>query len=65
METDVQRWDVETAAAWLRRRGWGDPCPQGAAPPNRQVVAAAQDGSLAGDDVDIACWPALVAPFYD
>lgn len=64
METDDQRWDVETAAAWLRRLGWGNPAAQ-AAPPPGPPLPDAQDGSLAGDDVDIACWPALVAPFYD
>jgi hypothetical protein len=69
METDDQRRDAETAAAWLLRRlGWGDPAMEAAAPPGQQAAAssaALQNGSLAGDDVDIACWPALVAPFYD
>lgn len=73
METDDQQRDAETAAAWLLRRlGWGDPGL--AAAPGQQARAASSGalpscalpiGSLAGDDVDIACWPALVAPFYD
>jgi hypothetical protein len=70
MDTDDQRRDAETAAAWLLRRlGWGEPALEAAPPPGQQAGGASscalQNGSLAGDDVDIACWPALVAPFYD
>lgn len=64
MESDAQRGDVETAAAWLRGLGWGDSAPAGPPAPG-PPVAGAQDGSLAGEEVDSACWPALVAPFYD
>ena len=67
MQTPNNRWDVERAAAWLRRHGWGDTGEETAPPLPEQVVAEAQqEGTLAEDeDIDIACWPALVAPFYD
>ena len=92
MQTAKSTWDVERAAAWLRRHTWG---PRGEAPPppmDEAVLAAAQAEADAGavfdelvvceherlahqeagpedledqDEIDIACWPALVAPFYD
>ncbi len=66
MQTNKNRWDVERASAWLRRHGWGDKGEEAAPVLDQQVVAdAGQAGSLADEDVDIACWPALVAPFYD
>lgn len=67
MQTPNNRWDVERAAAWLRRHGWGDTGEEAAPALDAKVVAEAeQAGSLAeDDDIDIACWPALVAPFYD
>ena len=77
MQTIKTRWDVERAAAWLRRHGWGDTGEEAAPPLCEQVVAEAQaeadadagaraeDGSLTEEDIDIACWPALGAPFYD
>jgi hypothetical protein len=76
------RWDVERAAAWLRRHAWGE-SGEAAAPPLEQdaigaaaivdpaPIAAATDGAAGGspsdeqDELDIAGWPALVAPFYD
>lgn len=70
------RWDVERAAAWLRRHAWAD-TGEAAAPPLEPAVVgaaeseAAQSGDTANpspageDEIDIAGWPALVAPFYD
>ena len=72
METPKSKWDVERAAAWLRRHTWGaageEPC--GDIDDNLLAAAAAADaesetGEGDEDDIDIACWPALVAPFYD
>ena len=71
METPDNRWDVERAAAWLRRHAWGEAGEAGAPPLDEVVVAQAEleVGHSAGlpddDEIDIAGWPALVAPFYD
>ena len=66
MQSTKNRWDVERAAAWLRRHGWGDAGEEQAAPLDSQAVAeAAQAEPFAQDEIDIAGWPALVAPFYD
>jgi hypothetical protein len=63
MHTPKNTWDVERATAWLRRHGWGeggeDPAP--ALVPSSEPAAVAPEA----EDIDIACWPALVAPFYD
>jgi hypothetical protein len=72
MQTAKIRWDVERAAAWFRKHTWGaageekSPVALGVA----EVAAAAQGEPDAGTDdeqeeIDIAGWPALVAPFYD
>ena len=84
MHTPNSKWDVERAAAWLRKHAWGEAGE--AAPPalDEQVVAAAEAaGADPGqepksdsapdpasplgeeEEIDIAGWPALVAPFYD
>ncbi len=68
MRTLKSGWDVERAAAWLRRHGWGDSGEETAPPLTEALVAeaeAGQAGSLTEEEIDIACWPALVAPFYD
>ena len=66
MQSTKNRWDVERATAWLRRHGWGDAGQEQAPPLDPQAVAvAAQAEPFAQDDIDIAGWPALVAPFYD
>lgn len=68
------RWDVERAAAWLRRHAWGDSGEAAAPALAAQVLEEAaaepgaepaENGPEAEDDIDIAGWPALVAPFYD
>ncbi len=63
MQTLKSRWDVERAAAWLRRHGWGE-AGEEQAPPLAEPAPAAVEAAL-DDEVDIAGWPALVAPFYD
>jgi hypothetical protein len=70
MRTTKSRWDVERAAAWLRRHTWGGGGEDSAPALEQTVVAAAQaeaDAAADGeeDELDIAGWPALVAPFYD
>ncbi len=70
MQTSKRKWDVARAAAWLRRRTWGARGEAGAPAPDEAVVAAAQaeaDAAAAteDDEIDVAGWPALVAPFYD
>lgn len=71
MDTPDNRWDVERAAAWLRRHAWGEAGEASAPPLDEGVVAQAElevgpsAGQLDDDGIDIAGWPALVAPFYD
>jgi hypothetical protein len=70
MRTMKSKWDVERAAAWLRRHTWGAGGEDSAPALDQAVVAAAQaeaDAAADGEDdeLDIAGWPALVAPFYD
>lgn len=84
MQTPNSKWDVERAAAWLRKHAWGEAGEAAAPVLDQQVVAeaeaaAAMPGEAPGadgapdpvsplaeeDEIDIACWPALVAPFYD
>lgn len=70
MQTPKRHWDTERASAWLRSHGWGNsgelPAPP-LAPPQPVAVAAVAsvDQAALDDEIDIACWPALVAPFYD
>jgi len=63
------KWDVERAAAWLRKHAWGEQGEDQAPPLDPPVPAtteAAPDAAPEFDeDIDIAGWPALVAPFYD
>lgn len=73
MHTPKNKWDVERAAAWLREHTWGvrgEACPPAldeamlaAAQAEAEIEAAAADEL--DDEIDIAGWPALVAPFYD
>jgi hypothetical protein len=86
MQTSKIKWDVERAAAWLRKYSWGargeDPAPQRAALAEAQAQteiqtqiqaqahtpapSPAEPGEPGEDEeIDIAGWPALVAPFYD
>ena len=66
MQSTKHRWEVKRAAAWLRRHGWGAAGEEQAAPLDPQAVAeAAQAEPFAQEEIDIAGWPALVAPFYD
>lgn len=71
MHTPKNRWDVERAAAWLRKHTWGAGGEETAPVLDQAVVTAAalaeaeaapqEDGD---EEIDIAGWPALVAPFY-
>ena len=75
MDTPDTKWDIERAAAWLRKHTWG--ASGEASPPalDETVIAPAQAEANADADadavnaldeeIDIAGWPALVAPFYD
>lgn len=68
MQTLKSRWDVERAAAWLKKHAWGAAGEVQPPPLEQSVVdAVAQDESAEGldEEIDIAGWPALVAPFYD
>lgn len=86
MQTPKSRWDIERAAPWLRRHGWGaggeEPAPAqaldspGLDSPVLAVPAQAETDAMTPDqapapghghseEIDIAGWPALVAPFYD
>ena len=76
MSTPNSNWDVERAQAWLRRHAWGDrgeqAAPARSAPPPASRTDACDPAlepeapsGLGNDEIDIACWPALVAPFYD
>lgn len=77
MHTPKSKWDVERAAAWLRNHGWGEsgeaPAPDLDPDLDPALVAEAEAGEGASpalseeekDEIDIAGWPALVAPFYD
>lgn len=70
-------WDVERAAAWLRSHAWSaeagaaaDPAPPAPALNGESIAeaideAAEQAADPLEDEIDIAGWPALVAPFYD
>ena len=63
MQTTNKRWDTERAAAWLKRHGWADSGELPAPPP--APAAACDSGSMLAEEIDVAGWPALVAPFYD
>ena len=76
MQTPKSRWDVERAAAWLRKHTWGARGEAAPPPMDETVLAAARAQPHAAvlpesgqhfeeDEIDIAGWPALVAPFYD
>ncbi|MFL6658145.1 MAG: hypothetical protein ACJ8GW_08750 [Massilia sp.] len=72
-------WDFERAAAWLRRRDWhrkgadAEPAPAGEPASLHDTQADCIDDAApharcereALDQIELACWPALVAPFYD
>jgi hypothetical protein len=66
MQTLKNKWDVERAAAWLRKHAWGEQgeeqVPPLADPASAPDTEAAPEPD---EEIDIACWPALVAPFYD
>lgn len=81
MQTPKHSWDLERAAAWLRKHAWGE-CGEARAPvlDGQNFAAAsaaatgsvpepgpgqAQEGPEPDEEIDIAGWPALVAPFYD
>lgn len=70
MQTPKSKWDVERAAAWLRKHTWGAHGEERPDDLDDDILAAADAESETidvedEDDIDIACWPALVAPFYD
>ena len=79
MQLSKRAWDIERAAAWLRRHMGGARGEQSAPPLDDAVVAAAAEAQAAvevkmnlnavqedeDEEIDIAGWPALVAPFYD
>jgi hypothetical protein len=72
-------WYLELAAAWLQRHGWSHegeaqaPAPLADHDPFDYTDQACIDAAAlhahgepeAIEQIDIACWPALVAPFYD
>lgn len=64
MHTLKNKWDVERAAAWLRKHAWGDGGEE-PPPPLEQAPATPEPPPEAPEELDIAGWPALVAPFYD
>ena len=67
MQTEKSGWGMQRAAAWLRRRAWGAAGAQCARAPE-EPMAAVQAEAVPDDEpeeIDIAGWPALVAPFYD
>ena len=59
MDTPHSKWVCECVGAWLRWLGWAraEPAPPAAEP--------APEAPPDPEDIDIAGWPALVAPFYD
>ncbi|HEU4776643.1 MAG TPA: hypothetical protein VFS95_07425 [Telluria sp.] len=59
MNTPHSKREFERAAIWLRLRGWGR---AQAAPP---AAEPAPEPPPEQEEIDIAGWPALVAPFYD
>ncbi len=77
MQTPNNKWDVERAAAWLRRHAWGEGGEASVPAPAEALSAAAAQAAVqvaplpqdqeydADEEIDIAGWPALVAPFYD
>ena len=79
MHTPKSTWDVERAAAWLRTHAWGAGGEESAPAPAEALAAAAAQaaapalpetrepdpGQDENEEIDIAGWPALVAPFYD
>ena len=72
MQLSKRTWDVERVAAWLRRHLW-DARGEESAPPQGDVVVHALEVESnknvvqenEEEEIDIAGWPALVAPFYD
>ena len=82
MQTPKHSWDLERAAAWLRKHAWGERGEAQAPVLDAHTLAAAGMASAvvdapspapdpalqdaeAEEEIDIAGWPALVAPFYD
>lgn len=71
MHTLKNKWDVERAAAWLRKHAWGEQGEDQAPPLEPAPAAEAAPGTVPDaapefdEEIDIAGWPALVAPFYD
>ena len=67
MQTPENKWDVERAAAWLRRHAWGAGGEESAPALGAEAVQleAAPLAQEEQEEIDIAGWPALVAPFYD
>ncbi len=66
------KWEIERAAAWLRKHAWGASGEHAAPALDGAVIAAAQAAeqdlpaaAAEDEEIDIAGWPALVAPFYD
>lgn len=68
MQTPKHRWDVERAAAWLRRHGWGDAGEEGAPAFDRQLAADAAQAAarqVEQADPEAPFWPPRAAPGYD
>jgi len=69
MQTLKNKWDVERAAAWLRKHAWGEHGEDQAPPLDQAAPATAEPAPECApeldEEIDIAGWPALVAPFYD
>lgn len=63
MQTTKHRWEVERAAAWLRRHGWSE-AGEEQAPPLAAPEAAGAGQAAHGGEGDLPSWPALVAPLY-
>lgn len=66
MDTATSKWDRERTASWLKKH-WGacGPEPEPPSAPDAAAVPEPAEASDFDDDIDIAGWPALVAPFYD
>jgi|GEM_PF-5782425 len=59
MNTPHSNWECESVGVWLRWLVWAraEPAPPAAEP--------APEAPPDQEEIDIAGWPALVAPFYD
>jgi len=64
MQTTEHHWEVERAAAWLRRHGWSEVGEERAPPLPGQEDGGAGHRAAAGPGAGLPFWPPLVAPLY-